>query len=173
MTTLQLVVRLYFTHNRLYIMFCPFCKSQDTKVVDKRDNCDTNTTRRRRECNSCKKRFTTYERMETIALNVIKRSGKIEEFDREKLKHGIMKAIKKRPVLEKAIDEMIDDIELKLLNRKTNEIKSTEIGKMVLNRLKKIDTVGFILYASVYRDFNSVKDFEDAIKELKSPSNYE
>lgn len=154
-------------------MFCPFCKSQNTKVVDKRDNCDTNTTRRRRECNDCKKRFTTYERMETIALNVVKRSGKIEEFDREKLKRGVMKAVKKRPISEKVIDEMIDDIELKLLNRKTTSIKSTEIGKMVLNRLKKIDTVGYILYASVYRDFNSVEDFEVAIMELKDISTNE
>jgi transcriptional repressor NrdR len=106
--------------------------------------------------------------METIALNVIKRSGKIEEFDREKLKRGIMKAVKKRPVSEKVIDDMIDDIEIKLMHRKTTEIKSTEIGKMVLNRLKNIDTVGFLLFASVYRDFNSIEDFENAISELKS-----
>lgn len=154
-------------------MFCPFCKSQDTKVVDKRDNCDTNTSRRRRECNQCKKRFTTYERMETIALNVIKRSGKIEEFDREKLKRGVMKAIKKRPVSEKIIDDMIDDIELKLLNKRTASVKSTEIGKLVLNRLKKIDTVGYILFASVYRDFSTIKDFEVAIQELKENNTYE
>jgi transcriptional repressor NrdR len=148
-------------------MFCPFCHSQETKVVDKRDNGETNVTRRRRECISCKKRFTTYERIETIALNVTKRSGKIEEFDREKLKRGVMKAVKKRPITEKTIDEMIDDIEMKLMNRKTTEIKSTEIGKMILNRLKKIDTVGYLLFASVYRDFNSIEDFETAIKELQ------
>jgi len=148
-------------------MICPFCHSISTKVIDKRDNCETNVTRRRRECLECKKRVTTYERMETIALNVIKRSGKVEEFDREKLKRGIMKAIKKRPVSEKVIDDMIDDIEIKLMHRKTTEIKSTEIGKMVLNRLKNIDTVGFLLFASVYRDFNSIEDFENAISELK------
>jgi len=105
--------------------------------------------------------------METIALNVIKRSGKIEEFDREKLKRGIMKAVKKRPVSEKAIDDLIDDIELKLLNRKTSEIRSTEIGQMVLNRLKKLDTVGYILFASVYRDFSTIRDFENAINDIK------
>ena len=148
-------------------MFCPFCHLQNNKVVDKRDNMESNVTRRRRECNQCHKRFTTYERMETIALNVIKRSGKIEEFDREKLKRGIMKAVKKRPVSEKAIDDLIDDIELKLLNRKTSEIRSTEIGQMVLNRLKKLDTVGYILFASVYRDFSTIRDFENAINDIK------
>lgn len=148
-------------------MFCPFCHSEETKVVDKRDNNESGVTRRRRECLSCKKRFTTYERVETISLNVIKRSGKVEEFDREKLKRGIMKAVKKRPLVESQIDELINDIELKLLNRQTAEIKSTEIGKMVLTRLKKLDEIGYLLFASVYRDFNSVADFEKAIAELK------
>ena len=147
-------------------MVCPFCHSTVSKVVDKRDNNDSGVTRRRRECLSCKKRFTTYERIETICLNVVKRSGKIEEFDREKLKKGIMKAVKKRDISEQQIDELIDDIEIKLLNRKTTTVKSTLIGQMVLTRLKKIDTIAYLLFASVYRDFNSVKDFEDAINEL-------
>jgi transcriptional repressor NrdR len=148
-------------------MICPFCHCKDSKVVDKRDNSESGTTRRRRECLQCQKRFTTYERIETISLNVVKRSGKIEEFDREKLKKGIMKAVKKRDITESQIDELIDDIEIKLLNRKTNLIKSTEIGQMVLTRLKKLDTIAYLLFASVYRDFNSIKDFEDAISELK------
>lgn len=148
-------------------MICPFCHSKKSKVVDKRDNCETGVTRRRRECLLCHKRTTTYERYETIALNVIKRSGKLEEFDREKLKRGILKAVKKRPITEETVDEMINDIELKLLNRRTTTIKSTEIGSMVLTRLKKIDTVGYLLYASVYRDFNTIDDFEIAIHELK------
>lgn len=148
-------------------MFCPFCHGEDTRVVDKRDNHESNVTRRRRECINCKKRFTTYERIETISLNVTKRSGKIEEFDREKLKRGILKAVKKRPISEQVIDEMIDDIELKLLNRQSREIKSTEIGKMVLTRLKKIDQIGYLLFASVYKDFNSIHDFEQALLDLK------
>ncbi len=148
-------------------MFCPYCHGGDTKVVDKRDNSDTGVTRRRRECNECQKRFTTYERIETIHLNVIKRSGKVEEFDREKLKRGIMKAVKKRPLTEDQIDELIDDIELKLLNRKTTEIKSTEIGNMVLTRLKRLDKIGYILYSSVYKDFTCVEDFEKVLSELK------
>lgn len=147
-------------------MFCPFCHCEETRVVDKRDNNETGVTRRRRECQNCTKRFTTYERIETISLNVHKRSGKIEEFDREKLKKGITKAIKKRQIPEKVIDELIDDIELKLMNRKSREIKSTEIGKMVLTRLKKIDKIGYLLFASVYRDFNTIEDFETALKEL-------
>ncbi|MBN1916135.1 transcriptional repressor NrdR [Candidatus Dojkabacteria bacterium] len=151
-------------------MFCPYCHFEDTKVVDKRDNDETAVTRRRRECLGCGKRFTTYERIETIHLNVVKRSGKMEEFDREKLKRGIMKAVKKRPITEKQIDELIDDIELKLLNRKSTEIKSTEIGKMILTRLKKLDQVGYILFASVYRDFNEINDFERVLEELKMPN---
>lgn len=149
-------------------MVCPYCHGENSRVVDKRDNNDTGTTRRRRECLQCQKRFTTYERIETISLNIIKRSGKIEEFDREKLKKGIMKAVKKRDILETQIDELIDDIELKLLNRKTTLIKSTEIGQMVLTRLKKLDTIAYLLFASVYRDFDSIDDFEKAIHELKS-----
>lgn len=149
-------------------MVCPYCHSQETKVVDKRDNNDSGVTRRRRECLSCKKRFTTYERVETISLNVLKRSGKIEEFDREKLKKGIMKAIKKRDLSETQVEELIDDIELKLLNRKTNTVKSTDIGQMVLTRLKKLDTIAYLLFASVYRDFDTIEDFEEAIKELKN-----
>lgn len=146
---------------------CPYCHKQETKVVDKRDNNESGVTRRRRECLSCTKRFTTYERIETISLSVLKRSGKIEEFDREKLKKGIMKAIKKRDLSEQQIEELLDDIELKLLNRKTNTVKSTDIGQMVLTRLKKLDTIAFLLFASVYRDFNTIEDFEEAIKELK------
>lgn len=148
-------------------MLCPYCHKDTNRVVDKRDNNETGVTRRRRECIACSKRFTTYERIETICLHVVKRSGKIEEFDREKLKRGITKAIKKRLIPEDRIDEMIDDIELKLMNRKTAEIKTTEIGRMVLTRLKKIDTIGYLLFASVYRDFNSIADFEEAIAELK------
>lgn len=149
-------------------MLCPYCHNRRTKVVDKRDNFDTGVTRRRRECLECQKRFTTYERVETINLNVVKRDGKIEEFDRDKLKRGVLKAVKKRPITETQINELIDDIELKLLNRKTTSIKATEIGNMVLNRLRKIDTVSYLLFASVYQDFNCIEDFEKAITNIKN-----
>jgi transcriptional repressor NrdR len=149
-------------------MKCPFCQKNKSKVVDKRDNSETGVTRRRRECLACNKRYTTYERIENINLNVIKRSGSVEEFDREKLKRGILKAVKKRPIQECQIDELIEDIELKLLNRKHSEIKSTEIGTMVLNRLKKIDAIAYILFAAVYKDFHSINDIENEILTLKS-----
>lgn len=151
-------------------MFCPYCKCEDTKVVDKRDNADTGVTRRRRECLECTKRFTTYERIESINLMVEKRSGKIEEYDREKLKRGIIKAVKKRPITDEAIEDLVTDIELKLLNRKTTSARATDIGKMVLTRLKRLDKVGYLLFASVYRDFNSIEDFKEEIDELENNS---
>lgn len=149
------------------IMICPYCRCLDTKVVDKRDNNESGVARRRRECLTCGKRFTTYERVQTISLNVQKRSGKIEEFDREKLKKGILRAVKKRDISEDQVEEIIDDIELKLLNRKKDTVKSTDIGEMVLTRLKKLDTISYLLFASVYRDFDTIEDFEQAIQELK------
>ncbi len=149
-------------------MICPYCRGKNTRVVDKRDNNDTNVTRRRRECIDCEKRFTTYERLESINLNVRKRSGRLEEFDRDKLKKGIIRAVKKRPITEEQIDDLIDDIESKLLNRKSTEIKTTEIGRMVLTRLKKIDGLGFILFSAVYNDMNSIDDLEEEINELKN-----
>jgi len=148
-------------------MKCPYCQTNKSKVVDKRDNQYTGVTRRRRECLSCQKRYTTYERIENIDLNVIKRNGKVEEFDREKLKRGILKAVKKRPITEEQIEEIIDDIEYKLLNRKSTEIKSTEIGNMVLTRLKKIDKVAYLLFASVYKDFCCIDDFKKEIQDLE------
>ncbi len=147
-------------------MLCPFCKSQNTRVVDKRDNKETAVTRRRRECEDCSKRFTTYERVEAINLYVVKRSGKIEEFDREKLKRGIMKAVKKRNIPEQKIEELIQGIEQQLLTHESTEIDSTEVGKMVLTGLREMDKVGYLLFASVYKDFQTIEDFHKAIKEL-------
>jgi len=147
-------------------MLCPFCHSANTRVVDKRDNKETAVTRRRRECEECGKRFTTYERIEAINLYVVKRSGKIEEFDREKLKRGILKAVKKRNIPEKKIEELIQGIEQKLLNHESTEIKSTEVGKLILEGLREIDKVGYLLFASVYKDFQTIEDFQRAIREL-------
>jgi transcriptional repressor NrdR len=149
-------------------MNCPFCHSDHTKVVDKRDNCHRAITRRRRQCLKCAKRFTTYERIETVSLYVIKRNGKVEEFDRDKLKRGILTAVKKRRIPEAVIDELVSDIEIKLMNGKSTYVKSTNIGNMVLNRLLKIDKIGYLLFASVYKDFNSLADFESALVNLKS-----
>src|SRR5690606_33443922 len=147
-------------------MYCPYCHSTNTRVVDKRDNTDTGVTRRRRECENCEKRFTTYERIEAINLYVVKRSGKIEEFDREKLKLGILKAVKKRNIPEGKIEDLIQNIEQQLLMHESTEINAQEIGQMVLDGLKKIDKLGYLLFASVYKDFQTIEDFDKAIKEL-------
>jgi transcriptional repressor NrdR len=152
-------------------MKCPYCQNNRSKVVDKRDNQESGVTRRRRECLICNKRFTTYERIENINLNVVKRSGRIEEFDREKLKKGIFKAVKKRSIPDIKLNELIDDIEIKLLNRKTTEIKSTEIGNMVLTRLKRIDKVAYLLFASVYKEFSCIEDFKNEIDFLENQKN--
>lgn len=148
-------------------MICPYCRFVDSKVNDKRNVSTGNVIRRRRECLSCHKRFTTYERLESVDLNVIKRSGRTEKFDREKLKNGIIKAVKKRPISNAQIDEIIDDIEHKLMNRKSIEIRTTDVGKMVLTRLKKIDELGFILFSAVYNEFKDINELKLAIDSLK------
>ncbi|WKZ29895.1 MAG: transcriptional regulator NrdR [Candidatus Dojkabacteria bacterium] len=149
-------------------MVCPYCRSPKTQVVDKRDTSDSTIIRRRRECLNCHKRFTTYERLESIGLKVIKRSGRTEDFDRTKLREGIIKAVKKRPITQAQIDEVIDDIELKLLNRKTTEVKTVDIGKMVLTRLKKIDPLGYLLFSAVYNEFASIDELADEIARIRA-----
>ena len=146
-------------------MHCPYCNSKKTKVVDKRDNNDTNVTRRRRECEECEKRFTTYERIENVLIMVKKRNGATEEFDREKLKRGIMKAISKRDLPEDDVNEMIGKIERKILGSGRDRIDSVEIGKISLKELSKLDELGALLFAAVYKEFKSL---EDVKKELDS-----
>lgn len=150
-------------------MFCPFCGTDETKVVDKRDNSETAVTRRRRECLNCKKRFTTYERIENIVLNVIKRDGRKQEFNREKLKVGIMKAVKKRGITESKINEIITDIEHSLMNCDADEITSVKIGEMVLRGLSQIDKLGALLFAAVYKDFQSLEDVQQELERLTIP----
>jgi transcriptional repressor NrdR len=123
--------------------------------------------RRRRECSKCTKRFTTYERAEGVDIRVIKKSGKVENYDREKLKRGIMKSTWKRPVSMEQVEEMLDEVE-KVLRRKTStEVRSWEVGNLVINRLKKLDPLAYLLFASVYREFESLSDFEIEIEKLK------
>lgn len=145
-------------------MKCPYCNSTNSSVVDKRDNDMDGTTRRRRECGKCYKRFTTYERIEKVDLDVLKRDGTTEKFNREKLLRGIRKAMGKLDIDETQIMRLVEDIELKLLNRKSTLIKSTDIGKMVLNRLKGMDLVAYMRFASIYKDFSSIDDFKKEIK---------
>ncbi len=143
-------------------MKCIFC-GHDTKVTDKREAPDG--VRRRRECLKCKKRFTSYERPEKKDIIIVKKDGRREHFSNEKLKNGIMRACEKRPISIKEIDKILEDIEERL-RRKGKEVKSEMLGKMVINKLKKLDKVAYIRFASVYRDFKDIKDFKEEIKNL-------
>lgn len=149
-------------------MKCPYCGETETSVIDSRESEDT-SIRRRRCCNQCGKRFTTYERIEGIELKVIKKNGLKEQFNREKLKRGIVKATWKRPVSMELVEELLDEVERKLRQKTVCEVKSWEIGNLVINRLRKIDPLSYLLFASVYRDFESIEDFEKEITRLKEP----
>ena len=143
-------------------MKCVFCES-NTRVTDKRGSPDG--TRRRRECLKCKKRFTTYERPEKKEIIIVKKDGRREKFSREKLKNGIIRACEKRPVSIEKIEKMLNEVEEKL-DTKGKEIKSERIGKLVMSRLKKLDKVSYIRFASVYRDFQDISDFKKAVSEV-------
>jgi transcriptional repressor NrdR len=146
---------------------CPYCFGEETSVLESRESEDGEVTRRRRECGGCKKRFTTYERVEVIDLKVVKKDGSLEDFNREKIKLGIQKACEKRPCSEEDIERLIDDIEMRLLNRKSTEVSTSDIGRMVLTRLKKIDKVAYLRFASVFLEFGDLKEFREEIKSLE------
>jgi len=144
-------------------MRCPYCLRENTAVVDKRDVEDS--TRRRRECLSCKKRFTTYEKPE-IQLTVIKKDGSREDFNREKIKAGMLTACEKRPVTAEEIEEAVDEIEARLRKMGT-EVESHKIGELVMRKLLRLDKVAYVRFASVYRSFEDIKAFEEEVKLLK------
>lgn len=147
-------------------MHCPYCKNPDTEVVETRVGEDGINIRRRRICKKCKKRFTTYERVENITLLVKKKDGRTEHFNREKLKHGILKAIEKTTVTLEQITKIVDEIEAELLNADTVEVESKKIGRLVAARLKKIDKIAYIRFASVFQHFVDIEDFEREVKKL-------
>lgn len=147
-------------------MFCPFCANSENKVTDKRISEEGKATRRRRECIKCGKRFTTYERVELGDIMIVKKDKRREAFSREKLKIGIQKACEKRAISGEQIKEIVDSVE-ENLRKKGKEIKSEKIGEMVMKKLKKVDDVAYIRFASVYRDFKDIKDFKNEIKGLK------
>ena len=146
-------------------MKCPYCGHEETKVVDSRDVDET--IRRRRECESCEKRFTSYERIQHVELYVVKKDGRREPYDRSKLLRGIQKACEKRPVGQDTLESVIDDIEMKLRSSEGVEVKSTKIGEMVMARLKKIDPIAYVRFASVYQEFNDAEAFEKALESLR------
>ncbi len=145
-------------------MLCPACKRGETRVLESRDS--ENALRRRRECTKCSRRFTTYERVETTNVVVIKRDSTREQFDREKLKVGIVRSCQKRPVTTAQIDAAVGAIENDLRSGPKDEITSTKIGQLVMKYLKKLDKVAYIRFASVYLDFKDPEDFEQAMKDV-------
>ncbi|MBT3406316.1 transcriptional repressor NrdR [Candidatus Woesearchaeota archaeon] len=147
-------------------MKCPYCGATETKVVDKRETENIEATRRRRECLKCEKRFTTYERIENIELLVIKKNGVREQFDRQKLLKGILRCCIKRDISQDKIEKVVDYVENELRNKETTEIKSREIGDFVMKKLRRIDQVAYIRFASVYRDFADLEEFEKELKKL-------
>ena len=147
-------------------MRCPYCGSSNDKVVNSRVCQDGDSIRRRRECLDCGKRFTTFEYIEAAELHVVKRDGRRETFDRRKLKTGVWRACEKRPVTEEDIDNMIGSIEKEIQNRMDSEVPSSEIGEMVLKRLRTLDEVAYIRFASVYRAFRDVSQFRDEAANL-------
>ncbi|MBU0497063.1 MAG: transcriptional regulator NrdR [Candidatus Thermoplasmatota archaeon] len=146
-------------------MNCPYCTHHETKVTDSRDT-GKYTIRRRRECLECNRRFTTYEHIEMTPMYVIKKDGRRENFDRMKIKLGIMKALEKRPIGHDQIEELLDSIEEKIRRNGKEEIETKTIGEIVMDALKEIDQVAYIRFASVYRSFTDVTSFQNEIKEL-------
>lgn len=147
-------------------MKCPFCENEETKVVDTRPTDEGHTIRRRRECMSCGKRFTTYEKVENIQHIVVKKDKTREVFDRAKMLNGIIRACEKRPVSLKDIERITDNIEKKLQNSLENEITSDRIGELVMEELKNLDDVAYVRFASVYRQFKDINTFMDELKKL-------
>src|SRR5919206_3384405 len=145
-------------------MRCPFCSSRDTRVVDKRDAEDLALTRRRRECQQCNSRFTTYERAEMSTLVIVKKDGRRQPFDRQKLRASIETACAKRPISAESIEQMVDQIEMSLRRRDGLEVPSSVVGDLVIARLRALDQVAYIRFASVYRAFADVSSFEDELR---------
>lgn len=149
-------------------MKCPYCSYEESKVIDSRPVEEGNSIRRRRECLKCGERFTTYEKIEHISLVVVKKDGTREQFDREKLLSGLLRACQKRPVSVEQLEILVDDVETILSNSLEREVTSHYIGELVMARLKKIDEVSYVRFASVYRQFKDINTFMEELKKLLS-----
>ncbi|MCR4798777.1 MAG: transcriptional regulator NrdR [Lachnospiraceae bacterium] len=147
-------------------MRCPFCGSDNTRVIDSRPADDNNSIRRRRMCDDCGKRFTTYEKVETIPLIVIKKDNVREQYDRSKIEGGILRACHKRPVSVDTITKLVDDVETEVFASEEKEIKSDAIGEIVMEKLKDIDAVAYVRFASVYREFKDVETFLNELEKM-------
>lgn len=148
-------------------MKCPFCGYPDTSVIDSRPVDDNTTTRRRRVCDKCGKRFTTYEKVETIPLIVIKKDNNREKYDRSKIEKGVLLSCHKRPVSADQIRKLVNDVETQIFSREEREIPSSVIGEMVMRDLKQLDSVAYVRFASVYKEFKDVDTFMDELKKLQ------
>ena len=147
-------------------MKCPFCSSENTRVIDSRPADDNHAIRRRRLCDDCGKRFTTYEKVETIPLIVIKKDNNREQYDRSKIEAGVLRACHKRPISAEEITKLIDDVEVEIFSREVKEIPSSEIGEIVVDKIKDLDPVAYERFASVYREFKDVNTFMNELKKM-------
>lgn len=149
-------------------MKCPFCSVDNTRVIDSRPADDGDSIRRRRQCDACGRRFTTYEKVETIPLIVIKKDKNRETYDRRKIEAGVIKSCHKRPVSAEAVTKCIDDIENEIFNLEVKEVDSTQIGEIVMDKIRDLDQVAYVRFASVYREFKDVNTFMDELTKLLS-----
>ena len=147
-------------------MHCPFCQHVDTRVIDSRESEDGTTIRRRRECEKCNRRFTTYERIDEIPYMVVKKDGRRERFDRQKILSGLLRACEKRPVSSTQLETVVDATETYLMDAPERERTTSEIGELIMQHLKGLDTVAYIRFASVYRDFKDVREFKEELEDL-------
>ena len=153
-------------------MKCPFCSHENTRVIDSRPAEDNNSIRRRRVCDECGKRFTTYEKIETIPLIIIKKDNNREAYDRAKIEAGVLRACHKRPVSAQQITTLVDEVENEIFNREEREIPSGTIGELVMNKLKDLDAVAYVRFASVYREFKDVNTFMDELQSVLNDKNH-
>lgn len=151
-------------------MRCPFCKKDNDKVIDTRPSEDGSVIRRRRECINCSRRFTTHERLEEMPVRVVKKNGRREPFDREKILVGVRRAVEKRPVTVEKVEEVVNAIERQILDQTQREIPSQTIGEMVMKKLGEVDEVAYVRFASVYREFRAVEEFIQEIRSMKPGS---
>ena len=147
-------------------MKCPFCSHENTRVIDSRPAEDNNSIRRRRVCDECGKRFTTYEKVETIPLIIIKKDNNREAYDRSKIEAGVLRACHKRPISAAQINQLVDEVETEIFNMEEKEISSEVIGELVMNKLKDLEAVAYVRFASVYREFKDINTFMDELKKV-------
>ena len=147
-------------------MICPFCGHENTRVIDSRPADENNSIRRRRVCDECEKRFTTYEKVETIPLIIIKKDNNRETYDRSKIEAGVLRACHKRPISAAQITQLVDEVETEIFNREEKEVPSAVIGELVMDKLKNLEAVAYVRFASVYREFKDINTFMDELKKV-------